>query len=79
MFYSRTFWKSKCTHAIYQKDNAEQKQECKQFKKDKRGVIELESISIHDLRTYVRNKQNQGLKPQSIVAMFKVIRAFFSW
>ncbi|MFB7302017.1 tyrosine-type recombinase/integrase [Heyndrickxia sporothermodurans] len=58
------------------------KQEYKQlivYLQEKRGITELESITIHDLRAYVRLKQQQGLKPQSIVSMFKMIKAFFSW
>ncbi|MGG1398971.1 tyrosine-type recombinase/integrase [Bacillus salipaludis] len=58
------------------------RQEYKQLRiyiKEKRGITELESITVHDLRAYVRLKQQQGLKPQSIVAMFKMIKAFFSW
>jgi integrase/recombinase XerD len=58
------------------------RQEYKQLKKyleEKRGITELESITVFDLRAYVRAKQKQGLKPQSIVSMFKMIRAFFNW
>jgi integrase/recombinase XerD len=58
------------------------RQEYKQLKiylKDKRAITELESITIHDLKAYVRLKQQQGLKAQSIVSMFKMIKAFFSW
>lgn len=58
------------------------RQEYKQLKtylKDKRAITELESVTVHDLKAYVRLKHQQGLKPQSIVSMFKMIRAFFSW
>jgi integrase/recombinase XerD len=58
------------------------RQELKQLKKflyEKRAVTELESISIHDLKAYLRYKQQSGLKPQSIVSMFKMIKAFFNW
>lgn len=58
------------------------KQEYKQllaYLKEKRGLEELESITIHDLRAYVRLKQQLGLQPQSIVSMFKMIKAFFAW
>ncbi|MEH7548904.1 tyrosine-type recombinase/integrase [Neobacillus vireti] len=58
------------------------RQEYKQlinFLKGKRGITDLESITLHDLRAYVRLKQQQGLKPQSIVAIFKIVKAFFSW
>ncbi|GIN21350.1 hypothetical protein J1TS3_24840 [Siminovitchia fordii] len=78
---SRTLWKSICTGDL-QKRHCRTKNrninKLKNISKDKGGV-ELESISIHDLRAYVTYKENQGLKPQSIVAVFKVIRAFFSW
>ncbi|WHY74586.1 tyrosine-type recombinase/integrase [Fictibacillus enclensis] len=59
------------------------RQEYKQlnlFLKEKRGLTELESITVHDLRAYMRYKQQQdGLQPQSIVTMFKMIKAFFNW
>lgn len=58
------------------------KQEYRQFAvflKQKRGITELESITIHDLKSYVRLKQKDGLQPQSIVSMFKMVRAFFAW
>jgi integrase/recombinase XerD len=51
----------------------------KDFLENKRGLTELESITTHDLKAYVRYKQQQGLKPQSIVSLFKMVRAFFSW
>ncbi|MGE6259224.1 tyrosine-type recombinase/integrase [Heyndrickxia sporothermodurans] len=58
------------------------RQELKQMKKfliEKRGITELEGVTIHDLKAYVRLKQQSGLQAQSIVSMFKMIRAFFSW
>lgn len=58
------------------------RQEYKQLRiylNEKRGIQNLESITVHDLRSYVRLKQKDGLQPQSIVSMFKMIRAFFSW
>ncbi|WP_336882261.1 tyrosine-type recombinase/integrase [Priestia koreensis] len=58
------------------------RQELKQLREflmQKRGIEELESITVYDLKAYLRLKQNQGLQAQSIVAMFKLIRAFFSW
>lgn len=58
------------------------RQEYKQLKvylKEKRAITELESITTHDLKAYVRLKQKDGLKPQSIVSMFKMVKAFFSW
>nr|WP_231584495.1 site-specific integrase [Geobacillus kaustophilus] len=56
------------------------RQELKQFKRfmtEKRGIVELESITTHDIKAYMRYKQKSGLKPQSIVSMLKMIRAFF--
>ncbi|MEH7393593.1 tyrosine-type recombinase/integrase [Bacillus sp. JJ1474] len=58
------------------------RQELKQIKEFlvvKRGITELESITVHDLKAYMRLKQKDNLQPQSIVSMFKMIRAFFSW
>ena len=58
------------------------RQEYKQLKvylSEKRGIQNLESITVHDLRSYVRLKQKGGLQPQSIVSMFKMIKAIFSW
>lgn len=51
----------------------------KKFLKEKRAITDLESITTHDLRAYIRVKQKDGLQPQSIVSMFKMIKAFFSW
>lgn len=58
------------------------RQEYKQLKaflENKRGITELESITSHDLKSYVRQKQVKGLKAQSIVSMAKQIKAFFNW
>lgn len=58
------------------------RQELKQLKEylvQKRAITELENITVHDLKAYVRLKQIAGLQAQSIVSMFKIIRAFFSW
>ncbi|WP_313431172.1 tyrosine-type recombinase/integrase [Siminovitchia terrae] len=58
------------------------RQELKQLLKfldEKRAVHRLEGVSFHDLKAYARFKQQSGLQPQSIVAMLKVIRAFFNW
>ncbi|MEH6990591.1 tyrosine-type recombinase/integrase [Cytobacillus firmus] len=58
------------------------RQELKQLKGylvDKRGITELESVTTYDLKAYVRFKQQAGLQPQSIVTIFKMIKAFFSW
>ncbi|ALX47848.1 tyrosine-type recombinase/integrase [Lentibacillus amyloliquefaciens] len=58
------------------------RQEYKQlleFLQTKRGITELESVTSHDLKSYVRQKQIAGLKPQSIVSMSKQVKAFFQW
>ncbi|GIN88455.1 tyrosine recombinase XerC [Heyndrickxia sporothermodurans] len=58
------------------------RQEFKQLKmylREERGITDLESITVHDLRAYARLKQQQGLQAQSIVSMFRMIKAFFSW
>ncbi|MFC0271444.1 phage integrase SAM-like domain-containing protein [Metabacillus herbersteinensis] len=49
------------------------------YLKEKRAITELESISVHDLKAYIRGKQKAGLQPQSIVSMYKTISAFFNW
>jgi len=49
------------------------------YLQDKRGILSLDSVTVHDLRAYVRFKVQIGLKLQSTVTLFKVIRAFFSW
>ncbi|MBP1968009.1 integrase/recombinase XerD [Virgibacillus natechei] len=57
-------------------------QEYKQLNKfiiEERQVTELESITHHDLKSYIRSKQMSGLQPSSIVSMSKQVRAFFSW
>ncbi|MCK0470858.1 tyrosine-type recombinase/integrase [Halalkalibacter sp. APA_J-10(15)] len=58
------------------------KQEFKQLQKflhEKRAITQIESITTHDLKAYIRHKQQQGLQPQSIVSMAKIIKAFFNW
>ncbi|XCS12933.1 tyrosine-type recombinase/integrase [Aeribacillus pallidus] len=61
------------------KNKRQELKQLKNFLLEKRGITELESITTHDLKAYVRLKQKSGLQPQSIVSMFKIIRAFFSW
>ncbi|WP_349305445.1 tyrosine-type recombinase/integrase [Bacillus sp. FJAT-50079] len=61
------------------KNKAQEHKQLKKFLIEKRGITELESISTHDLKAYVRTKHKDGLQPQSIVSMFKMIKAFFSW
>ena len=46
---------------------------------DEKGISELEVINTLHLKQYVRAKHEEGLQPQSIVAMSKIVRAFFSW
>ena len=41
----------------------------KEFLIVKGGITELESVSVHDLKAYIRLKQQSGLKPQSVVSM----------
>lgn len=58
------------------------RQEYKQLKEYlifNRGITKIESVTHHDLQSYVRQKQTKGLKPQSIVSMSKQVKAFFSW
>jgi integrase/recombinase XerD len=54
------------------------RQELKQMKRflnEKRAISELESITTHDLKAYIRDKQKSGLQPQSVTK----IAAFFNW
>lgn len=51
----------------------------KKFLEVKRGIYKLESITVHDLKVYMRMKQKSGLQPQSIVSMGKQMAAFFNW
>lgn len=58
------------------------RQEYKQMKNyltNKRGIEQVDLITVHDLKAYVRKKQKDGLQPQSIVTMSKMIKAFFNW
>lgn len=58
------------------------RQELKQLKsylEQSRGITKLESVTVYDLKAYVRQKQIAGLQPQSIVSMYKMIAAFFNW
>jgi integrase/recombinase XerD len=61
------------------KNKRQELKQLKHFLIEKRAITELESITTHDLKAYVRLKQKDGLQPQSIVSMFKMIKAFFSW
>ncbi|WP_223292282.1 tyrosine-type recombinase/integrase [Salipaludibacillus neizhouensis] len=51
------------------------------FLTEQKQIVELEEVTIGVLRSYMRYKQEQALQlqPQSIVSMFKIIKAFFSW
>lgn len=58
------------------------RQELKQVKSflmEKRAITELESVTVFDLKAYIRDKQKSGLQPQSIVSMYKMVSAFFNW
>jgi integrase/recombinase XerD len=61
------------------KNKRQELKQLKEFLIEKRGISELESVTTYDLKSYVRLKQQAGLQPQSIVSMFKMIKAFFSW
>jgi integrase/recombinase XerD len=61
------------------KNKRQEYKQLKQFLMEKRGIKELESISLHDLKAYIRGKQKAGLQPQSIVTMSKTVKAFFNW
>lgn len=47
--------------------------------KEKRGVNEIEQVTSHDMKAYIRIKQQDGLQQQSIVSMLKMVKAFFNW
>jgi integrase/recombinase XerD len=49
------------------------------FLKEKRGITHLENVTEHDLKSYIRGKQQEGLKPVSVAAKCKLIKAFFNW
>lgn len=49
------------------------------FLRTKRGIVELGSVTSHDLKAYFRQKQIKGLKPQSIVSLAKQVKALFNW
>ncbi|WP_257985625.1 phage integrase SAM-like domain-containing protein [Bacillus sp. V5-8f] len=61
------------------KNKRQEIKQIKEFLQEKRGIRELESISVHDLKAYIRLKQKSGLKLEGIVSMWKIIAAFFSW
>lgn len=66
------------TRATIKNKNQEYKQ-LFEYLKVNRGITDLESVTTFDLKAYLRKKQKDGLQPQSIVSMFKMIRAFFEW
>lgn len=61
------------------KNKRQELKQVKLFLKEKRGITELENITIHDLKAYIRYKQASGLQPQSVVSMYKMVAAFFNW
>ncbi|MED4228123.1 tyrosine-type recombinase/integrase [Neobacillus cucumis] len=61
------------------KNKRQDYKQLKQYLKGKRGITELESITLYDLKAYIRQKQKDGLQPSSIKAVHKMIKAFFNW
>ncbi|WP_337080099.1 tyrosine-type recombinase/integrase [Bacillus anthracis] len=61
------------------KNKRQEMKQLKRFLMDEKGISELEDINPLHLKQYVRTKHKEGLQPQSIVSMFKMVRAFFSW
>lgn len=58
------------------------RQEYKQLLKylqTNRGITKLDSVTKHDLQSYIRQKQVKGLKAQSIHSMARQVKAFFNW
>ncbi len=51
------------------------------FMTKKRGTEDkhLKDIAVDDLKAYFRAKQRRGNKPQTILATFKAVNAFFNW
>jgi integrase/recombinase XerD len=47
----------------------------------KRGTVDklLKDIAVDDLKAYFRAKLHRGNKPQTILATFKAVNAFFNW
>lgn len=65
-----------------QKTMVNKRQELKQMKiylLEKRGITQLESATIHDLKAFIRSKQKAGLQSASIISMHKIMSAFFNW
>ncbi|OLO40295.1 recombinase [Alkalihalophilus pseudofirmus] len=65
-----------------EKTIANKRHEFKHFKAfihEKRAIKEIENITSHDLKAYIRYKQQAGLQSQSIVSLLKMIKAFFNW
>ncbi|MCA1025772.1 tyrosine-type recombinase/integrase [Cytobacillus kochii] len=61
------------------KNKKQEYKHLKIFLVEKRGIRDLKNITDHDLKSYFRKKQKDGLQPQSIVSMYKMINAFFNW
>ena len=62
-----------------EKTMSNKRQELKKLKTyllEKRAITNLESVTVHDLRAFIRQKQIAGLQPQGIVAMIKLIPPF---
>lgn len=58
------------------KNKRQEMKQLKRFLMDEKGISELEAINTLHLKQYVRTKYKEGLQPQSIVSMFKLVRAF---
>ena len=49
------------------------------FMTEKRGIKEIDHITSHDIKAYIRVKQQAGIQQQSIVSMLKMVKAFLNW
>lgn len=49
------------------------------FLNEKRGVTDITSITVYDLKAYFRLKVDKGNKATSIITLYKLVHAFFQW
>lgn len=49
------------------------------YLKEKRSITEIESITIHDIKAFIRYKQIEKLQTSTIITGMKVLSAFFNW
>lgn len=49
------------------------------FLEEKRATTKLSQLDIYSMKAYRTHKDKKGLQPQSIVSMWKMIRAWNSW